>query len=69
MRRPAGHCKKLVTYQIDPMKCRGCTLCARGCPAGCISGTVREAHRIDTTKCLKCGVCMEKCKFGAIYRS
>lgn len=68
-RCPAGHCKKLVTYQIDPMKCRGCTLCARGCPAGCISGTVREAHRIDTTKCLKCGVCMEKCKFGAIYRS
>ena len=65
----AGHCKKLVTYQIDPAKCRGCTLCARGCPAGCISGTVREAHRIDTTKCLKCGVCMEKCKFGAISRS
>ena len=68
-RCPAGHCKKLVTYQIDPAKCRGCTLCARGCPAGCISGTVREAHRIDTTKCLKCGVCMEKCKFGAIFRS
>ena len=68
-RCPAGHCKKLVTYQIDPAKCRGCTLCARGCPAGCISGTVREAHRIDTTKCLKCGVCMEKCKFGAISRS
>ena len=68
-RCPAGHCKKLLTYKIDPAKCKGCTLCARNCPAGCISGKVREAHYIDTTKCLKCGACMEKCKFGAISRS
>ena len=65
----AGVCKHLLHFEIDKEKCIGCTLCARGCPAGCISGTVREAHRIDTTKCLKCGVCMEKCKFGAISRS
>ena len=68
-RCPAGQCKKLLTYKIDPAKCKGCTLCARNCPAGCISGKVREAHIIDTTKCLKCGACMDKCKFGAISRS
>ena len=68
-RCPAGQCKKLLTYVIDPAKCKGCTLCARNCPASCISGKVREAHYIDPSKCLKCGACMEKCKFGAISRS
>ena len=68
-RCPAGQCKKLLTYVIDPAKCKGCTLCARNCPANCISGKVREAHYIDPSKCLKCGACMEKCKFGAISRS
>ena len=68
-RCPAGQCKKLLTYKIDPAKCKGCTLCARNCPANCISGKVREAHYIDPSKCLKCGACMEKCKFGAISRS
>ncbi|MBQ2948256.1 MAG: NADH-quinone oxidoreductase subunit NuoF [Clostridia bacterium] len=68
-RCPAGQCKKLLTYVIDPAKCKGCTLCARNCPANCISGKVREPHVIDASKCLKCGACMEKCKFGAISRS
>jgi len=68
-RCPAGHCKSLLTYKIDPAKCKGCTLCARVCPAGCISGKVKEPHVIDASKCLKCGACMEKCKFGAISRS
>ena len=68
-RCPAGQCKKLLTYKIDPDKCKGCTLCARNCPAGCIMGKVREPHVIDSSKCLKCGACMEKCKFGAISRS
>ncbi len=67
-RCPAGQCKALLSYKIDPDKCKGCTLCARNCPANCISGKVKEAHVIDTTKCLKCGACMEKCKFGAISR-
>ncbi len=67
-RCPAGVCKDLLTYRIDPEKCKGCTMCARQCPAGAITGSVKEAHVIDTDKCLKCGACMEKCKFGAISR-
>lgn len=65
---PAGSCRALTTYQIDPFKCKGCTLCARNCPADAISGKVKEAHTIDTEKCVKCGACMEKCRFGAIYK-
>ena len=65
---PAGVCKHLLTYTIDPAKCKGCTACARVCPAGAISGTVKTPHVIDAEKCLKCGACMAKCKFGAIER-
>ena len=67
-RCPAGVCKALLSYTIDADKCKGCTLCARNCPAGAISGEVRGAHVIDTEKCIKCGVCMDNCKFGAIYK-
>ena len=66
---PAGVCKSLLRYKIDPAKCKGCTLCARKCPVGAISGSVREAHTIDAAKCIKCGVCMSTCKFGAISRA
>ena len=65
---PAGVCKKLLSYEIDASKCKGCTLCARNCPAGAIIGKVKEAHMIDKTKCVKCGACIEKCKFGAISK-
>ena len=65
---PAGVCKALLQYKIDPAKCKGCTLCARNCPAGCISGKVKEPHVIDQSKCLKCGACMDNCKFGAISK-
>ena len=67
-RCPAGVCKKLLHYEIDPEKCRGCTACARKCPVGAIQGKVREVHTIDKAKCIKCGACMETCKFGAISK-
>lgn len=65
---PAGVCKSLLSYVIDPEKCKGCTACARQCPVGAISGTVKEPHVIDNAKCIKCGACMATCKFGAISK-
>lgn len=65
---PAGVCSHLLQYKILADKCKGCTACARACPAGAITGTVKEPHKIDPAKCLKCGACMSKCKFGAIIK-
>ncbi|MCI5738387.1 MAG: NADH-quinone oxidoreductase subunit NuoF [Ruminococcus sp.] len=65
---PAGVCKALMTYSIEADKCRGCTACARKCPAGAIEGKVKEVHTIHTDKCIKCGVCLETCKFGAVVK-
>ena len=67
-RCPAGVCKKLLQYEILADKCRGCTACARKCPVGAISGSVKEPHTIDRQKCIKCGACMDTCKFGAIIK-
>lgn len=67
-RCPSGVCKALLSYVIEPEKCKGCTLCARVCPNGAIEGSLKEAHIILQDKCIKCGACMEKCKFGAISK-
>jgi len=67
-RCPAGVCKKLLNYTIDPEKCKGCTLCARNCPASAITGEVKTAHVIDNSKCIKCGACIDSCKFKAISK-
>ena len=67
-RCPAGHCKKLLKYTIDPALCKGCSLCSKVCPVGAISGEIRKPFVIDSSKCIKCGACMEKCRFNAISR-
>ena len=65
---PAGVCKKLVQFSIVPELCKGCTACARKCPVGAISGSVKQPHTLDTNKCIKCGVCIDTCKFNAIIK-
>jgi NADH-quinone oxidoreductase subunit F len=66
---PAGVCKDLITYQIDPEKCTGCMLCARNCPQKCISGERKKPHQIEAEKCIRCGICMDSCKFQAVQVS
>lgn len=63
---PAKSCPDLLEYTIDADKCRGCTLCAKKCPANAISGEVKSAHKIDRDKCIKCGSCVGVCRFGAV---
>ena len=72
---PSHICKNLMQYHIDPDKCIGCGMCAKGCPASCITRTdyIAEGHKlasmsIDSTACLKCGACISTCKFGAIEK-
>lgn len=63
---PSKSCPDLLEYTIDADKCRGCTLCAKKCPANAISGEVKSAHKIDRDKCIKCGSCVSVCRFGAV---
>lgn len=66
---PAGVCKDLLNFYIISEKCKGCTACARVCPTGAITGTLKYPHVIDSDKCIKCGACMQKCKFNAIIKN
>jgi NADH:ubiquinone oxidoreductase subunit F (NADH-binding) len=66
---PAGKCKDMLTFSIDPEKCVGCTACARRCPVPCISGEVKKTHVIDASKCIKCGQCYDACKFDAVIKA
>jgi NADH-quinone oxidoreductase subunit F len=68
-RCPAGVCKGLTTYRIDPEKCNGCSVCARQCPAGAIQGEKKQPHRIIAEKCSKCGICFDVCKSNAVVRN
>lgn len=67
-RCPAGVCKALAKYVIDPVKCRGCSLCSRKCPVGAISGEIKSPFVINQDKCIKCGACQATCKFDAISK-
>jgi tungsten-dependent benzoyl-CoA reductase-related protein bamH len=67
---PAFVCKELISYYIDPAKCKACMICLRNCPVGAIDGGKGEIHVIDQSKCSKCGTCFEMCppRFNAVTR-
>ena len=69
-RCPAGVCKKLIAYQIDAEKCRGCQICVKNCPVEAIPGEKGAAHVIDQAKCTKCSTCLEVCppRFKAVKK-
>ena len=64
---PAGVCKELLKYKIDVDKCKGCTLCARKCPADAVMGAPKSPHYIVDERCIGCGSCLDVCKFGAVF--
>jgi len=64
---PAGVCKALIKYVIDPEKCTGCMACSKKCPQNAISGEKKQPHTIDQSLCIKCGICYDTCKFDAIH--
>jgi len=65
---PAGVCRELIQYSIDPEKCQGCLRCLRACPTGAISGEKRQPHALNQGMCIKCGACYDVCKFDAVIR-
>ena len=66
---PAGVCKALITYWIDPARCTGCGACLRGCVYEAITGEKQKAHVIDPQLCQRCGICRSECRFDAIQVS
>ena len=67
-RCPAGVCRELISYSIDPEKCQGCQKCLKACPVNAIRGEKKKAHSINPGLCIKCGSCSDECKISAIVR-
>ena len=69
-RCPSLMCKELISFYIDPAKCKACMICARNCPSEAIKGGKKLIHVIDQDKCIRCGVCLEKCpaKLSAVIK-
>jgi NAD-dependent dihydropyrimidine dehydrogenase PreA subunit len=65
-RCPAGVCRALIEYTIDPDKCTGCGLCRKACPHGAIKGKTKKPHVIDADVCTRCGICRDSCKVDAV---
>lgn len=63
---PAGVCKELIEFKIDPEACTGCALCKKNCPENAIIGELKETYTIITEKCVKCGICRDVCNFNAV---
>ncbi len=66
---PAGVCKDLITYSIDPDKCTGCAACIPVCPEKCITGVKNKPHVLDPVNCIKCGSCFDVCRYDAVLRN
>jgi NAD-dependent dihydropyrimidine dehydrogenase PreA subunit len=62
-------CTDLLTYTIDPDKCKACTLCAQNCPVDCIDGERGVVHEIREDECIKCGNCYDVCPFDAVIKT
>lgn len=67
-KRCASHnCTALRKFVINPDQCKGCSKCARNCPAGAIKGQVKMPYEIDNSICIKCGACESECAFHAVH--
>ena len=67
-RCPAGTCAELVTFKIEPEKCKGCTVCAKKCPVDAVIGSPKGPHYIVPDKCIGCGTCIDVCRFAAVSK-
>jgi Pyruvate/2-oxoacid:ferredoxin oxidoreductase delta subunit len=65
---PAGVCRDLFEFSIDPRSCNGCTLCAKNCPNQAISGEKKQPHNLDRSMCIKCGICFDVCRSEAVRK-